>query len=76
MKTNPKTKPTHTKLSRRQFMGGAAIASAGFMVVPGRVLGLGAEKPPSEKLNIAGIGVGGQGGSDIAQMTSDNIVAL
>src|SRR5262249_25773560 len=28
------------------------------------------------KLNIAGIGVGGQGGSDIGQMTSENIVAL
>ena len=57
-------------------MGGAAIASAAFMVVPGRVLGLGGEKPPSEKLNIAGIGVGGQGGSDIGQMASGNIVAL
>src|SRR6266508_4590447 len=62
--------------SRRQFMGGAAIASAAFLVVPGRVLGLGGSKPPSEKLNIAGIGIGGQGGQDLGQMTSENIVAL
>jgi predicted dehydrogenase len=65
----------HT-LSRRQFMGGIAVATAAFQVVPGRVLGLEGSKPPSEKLNIAGIGVAGQGGSDLNQMTSENIVAL
>ena len=63
-------------LSRRQFMGGAAIASAAFMVLPGRVLGRAGFKPPSEKLNLAGIGIGGQGGHDIGQMLSENIVAL
>lgn len=77
MKSKPTIRQSHAKaISRRQFMGGAAIASAAFMVVPGRVLGLGGFKPPSEKLNIAGIGVGGQGGHDIAQMMSENIVAL
>lgn len=63
-------------MSRRQFMGGAAIASAAFMVLPGRVLGRAGFKPPSEKLNLAGIGIGGQGGHDIGQMLSENIVAL
>ncbi len=46
------------------------------MVVPSHVLGLGGSKPPSEKLNIAGVGIGGQGAQDLAQMTSENIVAL
>ena len=32
--------------------------------------------PPSEKLNIAGIGVGGQGGGVIKEMAGENIVAL
>ena len=32
--------------------------------------------PPSEKLNIAGIGVGGQGAGDIQNVSSENIVAL
>jgi predicted dehydrogenase len=32
--------------------------------------------PPSEKLNIAGVGVGGQGAHDLAQLQSENIVAL
>ena len=63
-------------ISRRQFIGGAALASAGFMIVPSHVLGQGGSKPPSQKLNIAGIGVGGQGGHDISQMTDENIVAL
>ena len=63
-------------MSRRQFMGGAALASAAFMVVPSRVLGLGGATSPNEKLNIAGIGIGGQGGYVLSQLTSENIVAL
>jgi predicted dehydrogenase len=46
------------------------------MVVPGHVLGRDGTKPPSEKLNIAGIGFGGQGASDLANLESENIVAL
>src|SRR5882672_1861670 len=62
--------------TRRQFMGGLAASSAAFMVVPSRVLGLGGATSPNEKLNIAGIGIGGQGNSDLNQMKSENIVAL
>lgn len=75
MKTRPAPLSKAT-LSRRQFIGGATLASAAFMIVPSHVLGRGGSKPPSEKLNIAGIGVGGQGGHDLSQMTSENIVAL
>lgn len=46
------------------------------MVVPGSVLGLRGATSPNEKLNIAGIGIGGQGGHDISEMASENIVAL
>jgi predicted dehydrogenase len=74
MKT--KVKLHETKLSRRQFMGGAAISTATFMVVPGSVLGLRGATSPNEKLNIAGIGIGGQGAGDLANMESENIVAL
>ncbi len=62
-------------LSRREFIQRSTLA-AGVLVVPARILGLGGEKPPSEKLNIAGIGVGGQGAGDIGQMAGENIVAL
>jgi predicted dehydrogenase len=57
-------------------MGGAAVASAAFMVLPSHVLGLGGAKSPNEKLNIAGIGIGGQGGHVLSQLTGENIVAL
>ncbi|MEO5601959.1 MAG: Gfo/Idh/MocA family oxidoreductase [Cyclobacteriaceae bacterium] len=52
--------------SRRNFMKSAAVAAAGFMIVPRHVLGGNGFLAPSDKLLIAGIGVGGKGRSDIA----------
>jgi len=60
---------------RRRFLQAAAGAAAGFLVVPRCVLGRG-QVPPSEKLHLAGIGIGGQGGADLEEMQSENIVAL
>ena len=56
-------------------MSGAAAVAA-FTIVPRHVLGGSGNTAPSEKLNIAGIGVGGQGGGDIGNVSSENIVAL
>ena len=61
-------------LSRRSVLG-AAAAGAGLMIVPRHVLGRG-EEAPSDKLNIAAIGAGGKGRSDVAGVASENIVAL
>ena len=69
------TKANH-QLTRRDFLGTGAAISAAFMVVPSHVLGRDGSTSPNEKLNIAGIGVAGQGGQDLNQMTSENIVAL
>jgi len=63
------------KISRRDFMR-AASAVAAFTVVPRHVLGGPRNIPPSEKINIAGVGIGGQGGHDINQFKDQNIVAL
>jgi predicted dehydrogenase len=63
------------KISRRNFLRSAAAAAA-FTIVPRCVLGGPRNIPPSEKLNIAGIGVGGQGASDLGNVSSQNIVAL
>ncbi|MCU0918670.1 MAG: gfo/Idh/MocA family oxidoreductase, partial [Planctomycetes bacterium] len=63
------------KLSRRNLMGTAAAAAA-FTVVPRHVLGGPGQVPPSEKLNIAGIGIGGRGEGDLDECRSENIVAL
>jgi predicted dehydrogenase len=68
-------KKQKSRITRRDFMG-AAAAVAAFTIVPRHVLGGPGQIPPSEKLNIAGIGVGGQGGGDIEAVSSQNIVAL
>lgn len=62
-------------MDRRRFLSGAAGVAA-FTVVPRHVLGGPRHVAPSEKLNIAGIGVGGQGAGVIANLSSENIVAL
>jgi len=64
--------------SRKKFLRDASIAGAGFFIVPRHVLGRGFIAP-SDKLSIAGIGVGGKGKSDLtefAKSPSVNIVAL
>src|SRR4030042_6248687 len=63
------------KMSRRDFMSGAAAVAA-FTIVPRYVLGGAGNKPPSEKLNIAGIGAGGMGANNINACSQENIVAL
>lgn len=62
-------------MNRRQFLGSAATAAA-FTIVPRHVLAGSGTTPPSEKLNIACIGIGGQGASDIQSVSTENIVAL
>jgi len=64
------------KITRRKFLGGAAFSAATFMILPCSVLGLRGGTSANGKLNLAGIGVGGQGGNDISAMAGENIVAL
>ena len=63
-------------ISRRSFVGRVAAASAGVMVVPRHVLGGAGFQAPSDTLNVAAIGAGGMGASNMAQLTSQNIVAI
>ncbi len=47
------------------------------MIVPRHVIAASGETPPGERLNIAGIGVGGMGAADLDAVSRDNnIVAL
>jgi predicted dehydrogenase len=63
-------------VSRRRFIETTAAAVAGFSIIPSRaVSGLG-HIAPSDKLNIAGIGVGGKGVVNLRNMPGQNIVAL
>ncbi len=75
------------KTTRRDFLKGTAATGAGFWILgsagcteprgfaaPGQIR-KGTYKK-NEKLNIAGVGVGGKGSSDIMKCSSENVVAL
>ena len=65
-----------SQVSRRSFIATSTTAAAGLTILPSNVIaGLG-HKQPSDKLNIAGIGVGGRGSGVLRGMTSENVVAL
>ena len=66
------------KITRRDFLKSAAASAASpalFFIIPRNALGRGLI-PPSDKLNIAGIGVGGMGAANLRELESENIVAL
>ncbi len=73
------TEQNSTTTSRRQFIQAGALAAAGsFFIVPRHVLGKGFIAP-SDKLNIAGVGVAGKGFSDTNNAFNkgaNNLVAL
>jgi hypothetical protein len=75
MKIPNESSSAKPRINRRAFLATSAAASA-FMVLPRRVLGGPGQLSPNEKLNIAGIGIGSQGGSDLHDVSSENIVAL
>ncbi len=64
--------------TRRKFLKTGALAAGSFFIVPRHVLGKGFIAP-SDKLNLASIGAGGKGQSDIANAYNNganNVVAL
>ena len=63
------------KLSRRQLMAGATAATTITIVAP-HVLGGPGRTAPSDKLNVAGVGIGGKGYGDIRSVPTENVVAL
>jgi predicted dehydrogenase len=63
-------------LPRREFLRGAAIAAAGLTIVPRHVLGGTGYTAPSDTVNVAAVGVGGQGRSNLINLASQNIVAV
>ncbi len=63
-------------MPRRGFLKHAALTAAAVTIVPRHGLGGSGVIAPSDKLNIAGVGVGGMGRSNLTQLASQNIVAL
>jgi predicted dehydrogenase len=72
MKTQP-----FVGISRRRFLRGASLGVALFQIAPSGLFGADAASA-NDKVNIAGIGIGSQGGGDIDAMAGEgqNIVAL
>jgi predicted dehydrogenase len=73
--TNQQKKSPAAGLSRRELVG-AAAAVAAFTFVPKHALGAAGQPSANNKLNIAGIGVGGRGAADIDGISSENIAFL
>lgn len=69
------TKHTHENISRRGFLARAGFAGGGLLILPS-ALRSASGKPPSEKLHIAAVGIGGMGWSDIQNWGGENVVAL
>jgi hypothetical protein len=71
-------KTSITGPSRRTFMGTAAGATAGIMIVPRHVLGGTGFQAPSDTVNVAIVGYKhGMGTSNLLNVAqSDNLVAL
>jgi predicted dehydrogenase len=63
-------------VKRRNFLKTAAVTAASFYILPRHVLGGPGYVAPSDKLNIAGVGVGGMGKGNLKALSSENIVAL
>lgn len=76
-KKNDRSEPG-TEISRKKFLGQTAALGAGLMVLPRHVLGGKGFTAPSDRLNIAAVGVGGMGGGDTRNVASlgETIYAL
>lgn len=77
--TKPATQPTTktdapSQSSRRSLLKKGALAGAGLTILPtGTVFG---QNAPSNKLNVALIGVGGRGQAHYGTLKDENVVAL
>ena len=65
------------KISRADFLKTSAAGLAAMTVVPGNVMGSAfGHKAPSDKLNIAGVGIGGRGSVVLDDPTEGKIAGL
>ncbi len=75
--TDRESKASLPATSRRTFIRNTAMAAAALHVVPGYVVGTRGQTPPSDRLNIAGVGIGGMGRNNLKRCAeTENIVAL
>lgn len=73
MKDDTTRRPT---LPRREFLRTSAAAAAAVSLMPGAVLARPRKIGPNDRVNIAVIGCGGMGRSNLNALASQNVVAL
>src|SRR5262245_10226202 len=72
----PKRGGPRGRATRRGFLG-ALSALATVAIVPRHVVAGSVQPPPSERLNLGCVGVGGmQGGNDVRSVSGENVYAL
>jgi predicted dehydrogenase len=78
MDSKPEQNSRRTFLSRRAMIGGSIASLGAFTIVPRHVLGGPGFEPPSAKINLAGVGIGGVGNGQLraCAQAGFNIVAL
>lgn len=76
MPTTPRSNLTSPEPTRRDFIKTGSATIAAFSIVSRNVLGGPGYTAPSDKLNIAGVGIGGMGKNNLTACEAENIVAL
>ena len=84
MSKNYKRRQPINQTTRRKFLQQSGLTAAGFMIVPRYVLGGKGYVAPSDRLNLAAIGAGGKGESNIRDAsgwreggsTLENVIGL
>ena len=69
--SNTMSDKNSVNFTRREFLG--TVAAAAFTIVPRSVLGGPGYTAPSDMVNLAGIGVGSQGGGDIQNIATPDV---
>ncbi|MCD8177466.1 MAG: Gfo/Idh/MocA family oxidoreductase [Tannerellaceae bacterium] len=66
-----------SNISRRSFLQKGTVAAAALTIVPNSILGKShGHTAPTDKLNIAGVGIGGRGAGVLRNMEGENLVAM
>ena len=68
--------PAKSPISRRSFLANSGVLATALTILPRYVVGGAGQPTPNSKLNLAVIGAGGRGADDLAELKSENIVAL
>src|ERR1035437_2895688 len=70
-------KENSKNITRRTFLGPTGAVAAGLTILPSSVVSGMGHKAPSDKLNIATVGIGGMGNTNLKNVSAtENIVAL